>query len=97
MAGFGWVPVDSADVAKYRLTEKKAVEDAGTKAVSEYLFGNWEGNWMGFNHARDFNLYPMPELAPINNFGYPYAEVGGDPLNSYNAKEFGYEFISKER
>ncbi|WP_273382822.1 transglutaminase-like domain-containing protein [Actinobacillus porcinus] len=96
LAGFGWVPVDSADVAKYRLTEKKAVDDVATKAVSDYLFGNWEGNWMGFNHARDFNLYPMPELAPINNFGYPYAEVGGDPLNSYDAKAFGYEFISKE-
>ncbi|WP_386687766.1 transglutaminase-like domain-containing protein [Lonepinella sp. MS14437] len=96
LAGFGWVPVDSADVAKYRLTEKKAVDDKDTQAVAKYLFGNWEANWVGFNHARDFNLYPMPELAPINNFGYPYAEVGGDPLNSYDAKEFGYEFISKE-
>lgn len=95
LAGFGWVPVDSADVAKYRLAEKKAVEDENTKAVSTYLFGNWEANWMGFNHARDFTLYPVPELTPINNFGYPYAEVGGDPLNSYDAKEFGYEFISK--
>lgn len=96
LAGFGWVPVDSADVAKYRLTEKKAVKDKDTQAVSQYLFGNWEANWMGFNHARDFTLYPVPELAPINNFGYPYAEVGGDPLNSFDAKEFGYEFISKE-
>ncbi|VEI47509.1 transglutaminase domain-containing protein [Actinobacillus equuli] len=41
---------------------------------------------MGFNHARDFDLYPQPELTPINNFGYPYAEVGGDPLNSFDAK-----------
>lgn len=96
LAGFGWVPVDSADVAKYRLTEKKAVKDKDTQAVSQYLFGNWEANWMGFNHARDFTLYPVPELAPINNFGYPYAEVDGDPLNSFDAKEFGYEFISKE-
>ncbi|MFZ7198344.1 transglutaminase-like domain-containing protein [Avibacterium avium] len=97
LAGFGWVPVDSADVAKYRLTEKKAVADSDTQAVSDYLFGNWEGNWIGFNHARDFTLYPTPELAPINNFGYPYAEVGGDPLNSFDAKEFGYEFISRQR
>lgn len=96
LAGFGWVPVDSADVAKMRLTEKKSVEDKDTQAVADYLFGNWEGNWVGFNHGRDFTLYPVPELAPLNNFGYPYAEVGGDPLNSYEAKEFGYEFISKE-
>lgn len=96
LAGFGWVPVDSADVAKMRLAEKKAVLDADVQAVSKYLFGNWEMNWVGFNHGRDFDLYPQPELVPLNNFGYPYAEVGGDPLNSFDAKEFGYEFISKE-
>ncbi|EIJ67291.1 transglutaminase-like domain-containing protein [Pasteurella bettyae] len=96
LAGFGWVPVDSADVAKYRLTEKKSVEDKDTQAVAKYLFGNWEANWMGYNHGRDFTLYPTPELTPLNNFGYPYAEIGGDPLNSYDAKEFGYEFVSKE-
>lgn len=96
LAGYGWVPVDSADVAKMRLTENKPVNDKDTQAVATYLFGNWEGNWVGFNHARDFNLYPQPELTPINNFGYPYAEIGGDPLNSFDAKEFGYEYSSKE-
>lgn len=96
LAGFGWVPVDSADVTKMRLTEKKTVNDPDTRAVAKYLFGNWEANWVGFNHARDFELYPQPELTPLNNFGYPYAEVGGDPLNSFDAKEFGYEFIAKE-
>ena len=34
----------------------------------------------------DFDLYPQPELAPLNNFGYPYAEIGGDPLNSFDPK-----------
>lgn len=96
LAGFGWVPVDSADVAKFRLTEKAAVNDASTRAVAKYLFGNWEGNWMGFNHARDFDLYPTPELTPLNNFGYPYAEIGGDPFNSFDAATFKYEYTSKE-
>lgn len=96
LAGFGWVPVDSADVAKMRLAENKSVQDADTQAVSKYLFGNWEMNWMGFNHARDFDLYPQPDLAPLNNFGYPYAEIGGDPLNSFDPKEFKYEYISKK-
>lgn len=96
LAGFGWVPVDSADVAKMRLEEKKSVDDEATQAVSKYLFGNWEMNWMGFNHARDFDLYPQPELAPLNNFGYPYAEIGGDPLNHFDPKEFKYEYISKK-
>ena len=88
--------MDSADVAKMRLAEKKSVEDKDTQAVAKYLFGNWEANWVGFNHARDFDLYPQPELAPINNFGYPYAEVGGDPLNSFDPKEFKYDYVSKK-
>ncbi len=96
LAGFGWVPVDSADVTKMRLAEKKAINDPDTQAVSDYLFGNWEMNWVGFNHARDFNLYPTPEVAPLNNFGYPYAEIGGDPLNFFDPKEFSYEFTAKE-
>lgn len=96
LAGFGWVPVDSADVAKMRLAEKKAVDDADVQAVADYLFGNWEMNWVGYNHGRDFDLYPTPELTPLNNFGYPYAEIGGDPLNFFDPKEFKYEFISKK-
>ncbi|MGY4676442.1 transglutaminase-like domain-containing protein [Pasteurella sp. P03HT] len=96
LAGFGWVPVDPADVTKMRLAEKKAVNAPDTQAVSRYLFGNWEMNWVGYNHARDFELYPLPEIAPLNNFGYPYAEIGGDPLNSFDPKEFSYEFSSKE-
>ena len=90
------MPVDSADVAKMRLAEKKSVDDKDTQAVAKYLFGNWEANWVGFNHARDFDLYPQPELAPLNNFGYPYAEVGGDPLNSFDPKEFKYDYVSKK-
>ncbi|MGQ0286500.1 transglutaminase-like domain-containing protein [Pasteurellaceae bacterium 22721_9_1] len=97
LAGFGWVPVDSADVAKMRLAEKKAVQDPDVQQVANYLFGNWEMNWIGFNYARDFDLFPLPEIAPLNNFGYPYAEIGGDPLNSFDPKEFKYEFISKQR
>lgn len=96
LAGFGWVPVDSADVAKMRLAEKKDTSAPETKAVAKYLFGNWEMNWVGFNYARDFDLYPQPELTPINNFGYPYAEIGGDPFNSFDAKTFKYEFKSKQ-
>ncbi|TCP16961.1 hypothetical protein EV693_10813 [Nicoletella semolina] len=96
LAGFGGLPVDSADVAKMRLEEGKAINDPDTQMVSDYLFGHWGGgNWVGFNYGRDFDLYPQLELTPFNNFGYPYAEIGGDPLNSFNAKEFGYEFRAK--
>jgi len=96
LAGFGWVPVDPADVTKMRLAEKKEHGDPAVQAVNDYLFGNWEMNWAGFNFGRDFNLAPEPEQTPLNNFGYPYAEVDGDPLDYYNPDVFSYKYTSQE-
>lgn len=97
LAGFGWLPADPADVTKMRLTEKKEHDDASVQAVNDYLFGNWEMNWVGFNVGRDFDLFPVAEQAPINNFGYPYAEVDGDPVNYYDPKAFSYDYRSVEQ
>ncbi|MCB5362355.1 transglutaminase domain-containing protein [Pusillimonas sp. CC-YST705] len=97
LAGFGWVPCDPADVTKMRLTEKKKHEDADVQAVNDYLFGNWDMNWVGFNYGRDFLLNPAPEMGPLNNFGYPYAEADGDPLDYYDAATFVYEYLSQEQ
>jgi transglutaminase-like putative cysteine protease len=96
LAGFGWVPCDPADVTKMRLTEKKEHRDPDVQAVNNYLFGNWEMNWVGFNFGRDFDLFPTPEQSPINNFGYPYAEVDGDPMNYYDPALFSYDYSSQE-
>ena len=97
LAGFGWVPCDPADVTKMRLTEKKKHEDADVQAVNEYLFGNWDMNWVGFNYGRDFLLSPEPEMGPLNNFGYPYAEADGDPLDYYDPAAFTYDYKSQEQ
>ncbi len=51
LAGFGWVPVDSADVAKMRLAEKKDVDDADVQAVSEILIRQL-GNELGRLQSR---------------------------------------------
>ncbi|KFZ37492.1 hypothetical protein HR45_10810 [Shewanella mangrovi] len=97
LAGFGWVPVDPADVTKMRLKEHKEHSAPEVQAVNEYLFGNWEMNWVGFNWARDFTLAPAPEQGALNNFGYPYAEVDGDPINFYDPKAFAYDYRSTEQ
>ncbi|POU77480.1 hypothetical protein C3387_02970 [Leclercia sp. LSNIH6] len=97
LAGYGWLPCDPADVTKMRLAEKKAHQDPDVQAVNAYLFGNWEMNWVGFNYGRDFELYPATEQGAVNNFGYPYAEVDGDPINFYDPKVFTYHYVSTEQ
>jgi len=92
----GWVPCDPADVTKMRLAENKKHDDPAVQAVNEDLFGNWEMNWVGFNCARDFVLAPTPEQKPLNNYGYPYAEAGGDPLNYYDFTNFSYDYTVVE-
>lgn len=96
LAGFGWVPCDPADVTKMRLYENKEHADPAVQYVDEYLFGNWEMNWIGYNFGRDFEVYPATEQGSMNNFGYPYAEVDGDPLNFYDPKTFKYNYESQE-
>ncbi len=94
--GLGWVPADPADVTKVRLAEKLTNEDQKVKDVKKYFFGSWEMNWVAFNSARDFILTPKPTQYPLNMLGYPYAEVGEDALDYYNAKSFVYTYTSQE-
>jgi transglutaminase-like putative cysteine protease len=95
--GCGWVPCDPADVTKVMLVEKMSLNDPLVKEVRDYFFGNWEMNWMGYNHARDFVLSPTPTQKPLNMFGYPYAEVEDEVLDYYAPAAFRYGFVSQEK
>ncbi|PLY06194.1 MAG: transglutaminase [Arcobacter sp.] len=97
VSGLGWVPADPADVTKVRLAEKLTNEDQKVKDAKKFMFGSWEMNWVAFNYARDFVLNPKPTQYPINMLGYPYAEVGEDAQDYYNAKGFAYSYTSQER
>lgn len=92
----GWVPVDPADVRKVVLEEKLALDDPAVKQIRERLFGNWEMNWVEFNHARDFVLNPASAVSPINFFMYPRAEIADVPRDELDAKAFVYQIESKE-
>ena len=94
--GIGWIGADPADVTKVKLSEKLENSDKKYKDVSEYLFGNWEMNWIGFNCARDFVLDPKPTQYPLNMLGYPYGEIDEDVLDYYDAKSFSYSYTSQE-
>ena len=59
--GYGWLPVDPADVRKVVLEEnlpgdQLPLTDAKVKRAREKLFGAWEMNWLPYNYAHDVKL-----------------------------------------
>jgi transglutaminase-like putative cysteine protease len=96
--GYGWVPVDPADVRKVVLEEppgNRPLDDEMVKKARARLFGSWEMNWMAYNFAHDVAL-PGSSGAPVGFLMYPQAETGGGRLDSLDPENFKYEIVSKE-
>jgi transglutaminase-like putative cysteine protease len=94
--GYGWIPVDPADVRKLMLEEKKpSLSDASVAKAREALFGSWEMNWIAFNDAHDVVL-PGSAGKPLPFLMYPQAEVGGDRLDSLDPAKFKYTITARE-
>jgi len=96
--GFGWVPVDPADVRKVILEEppgKLALDDPKVVAARKALFGSWEGNWMAYNFAHDVAL-PGARGPLLEFLMYPQAETGAGCLDSLDPETFAYSITAKE-
>lgn len=95
--GYGWVTADPADVRKAMLVEKLELKDAKAKEYREYFWGGVDPYRVVYARGRDLVLNPPQAGAPLNTFGYPYAEVGGKALDFYDPKSFTYKFTFKEK
>jgi transglutaminase-like putative cysteine protease len=98
-AGLGWVPVDPADVRKVILEEPPGNLDLGNprvEAARDFLFGNWEMNWIAFNHGHDVAL-PGARQKPLPFLMYPQGESGDKRLDPLDAQGFRYRMTSTER
>ncbi|HEV3330454.1 MAG TPA: transglutaminase-like domain-containing protein [Bryobacteraceae bacterium] len=98
IGGYGWVPVDPADVRKVVLEEppgNRPLDDEMVKKARARLFGSWEMNWMAFNFAHDVAL-PTSTDAPVGFLMYPQAETTDGRLDSLDPDSFKYEITSKE-
>jgi transglutaminase-like putative cysteine protease len=96
--GYGWVPVDPADVRKVVLEEppgNRQLDDEMVKRARARLFGSWEMNWMAYNYAQDVVL-PGSDVGPIGFFMYPQAETAEGRLDSLDPDSFKYEITSRE-
>lgn len=98
LTGFGWVPVDPADVRKVILEEPPAnlaINDPKVVAARNALFGAWEGNWVAYNFAHDVAL-PGTNQPKLGFLMYPQAERASLLLDCLDPDNFKYTLTSKE-
>ncbi len=98
LAGYGWVPVDPADVRKVVLEEPPGNRPLDDKMVTDArarLFGSWEMNWVAFNFTHDVAL-PGSTRPPVGFLMYPQAETAEGRLDSLSPDTFRYEISSRE-
>ena len=97
LAGFGWVPVDPADVRKVVLEEKPglSLQDDIVMAARRTLFGAWEMNWLAYNVAHDIRL-PGAAGSQIPFLMYPQGEAASRRLDSLDPATFAYWITSRE-
>lgn len=98
LAGYGWVPVDPADVPKVMLEEPpgdRPLDDDMVKKARARLFGSWEMNWIAYNFAHDVALPGSNGLA-LPFLMYPQAETADGRLDCLDPDNFKYEITSEE-
>jgi transglutaminase-like putative cysteine protease len=98
LSGYGWVPVDPADVRKVVLEEppgNRPLDDDMVKKARARLFGSWEMNWMAYNFAHDVML-PGSTGASLGFLMYPQAETAEGRLDCLDPDNFKYQITSRE-
>jgi transglutaminase-like putative cysteine protease len=99
LTGYGWVPVDPADVRKVVLEERPGgsipLTDPTVQKARAKLFGAWEMNWLAYNHAHDVKL-PGSEGKAIPFLMYPQAETANERKDSLDPASFRYTITSRE-
>jgi transglutaminase-like putative cysteine protease len=99
LTGYGWVPVDPADVRKVVLEEKPGgsipLTDPAVLQARAKLFGAWEMNWLAYNYAHDLRL-PSATGKAIPFLMYPQAQTDGGRKDSLDPATFRYTITAKE-
>lgn len=98
LEGFGWVPMDPADVRKVILEEPPGtltLNDIKVVETRKRLFGSWEGNWIAYNYAQDVAL-PGSSGPALHFLMYPQAETAEGRLDCLAPDDFRYEITTRE-
>jgi transglutaminase-like putative cysteine protease len=95
--GYGWIPVDPADVRKVVLEEppgQLAISDPKVVAARKRLFGSWEMNWLAYNMGHDIAL-PHSSGPKLPYLMYPNGETGGARLDQLDPDAFKYSLTAR--
>jgi transglutaminase-like putative cysteine protease len=99
LSGYGWTPVDPADVRKVVLEENPPellpLNDPKVTKARAKLFGAWEMNWLPYNYAHDVKL-PQSNGPEIGFLMYPQTETANGRKDSLDPKNFKYTITAKE-
>lgn len=94
LAGFGWVPVDPADVTQVMALDILPDDHELIKQLKERLFGSWEMNWVAFNQLEGVDLGKTCAAGRLPYFFYPHAEIDGKQQDSLEPETFSYKITS---
>ncbi len=90
LPGYGWVPVDPADVRKAMLIGKLKLDDPEVAELRDYFWGRVDQYRIRLSEGRDLQLNPPQQGSAINYLMYPYAQVGGETLDWLDPETFKY-------
>ncbi len=93
LPGYGWVPVDPADVRKAMLKQKLTLEDPKTAELREAYWGRVDQYRIRLSEGRDLQLNPPQQGPAINYLMYPFAQIGGETLDWLDPQSFKYSIV----
>ena len=98
-AGYGWVPVDPADVRKVVLEEPPgnlAMGDPRVVAARKRLFGGWEMNYLAYNMGHDLRLPHATRPTKLPYLMYTNAEADGEMRDQLDPATLEYSITAHE-
>src|SRR5574343_93560 len=92
--GYGWTPVDPADVVRLQQQEGLAATDARLGNLRKKLFGFWEMNWVGYEYGHGLSLPGGPDTG-LAGLATPLATIGNPRAGRTSDTEVRYRIDAK--
>lgn len=90
LPGYGWVPVDPADVRKAMLKQNLKLSDDKVADLRDYYWGRVDQYRIRLSEGRDLQLNPPQKGPAINYLMYPFSQVGDETLDWLDPETFKY-------